>query len=187
MTLLSTLHSGPIPPNWSPQNRATLIYVVKDASVLLIKKLRGHGAGKVNAPGGKIETGETAEECAARELFEEVGLYAVGMKLGATLRFLDSGNGYSMEGCVFVSQGATGQPKTTLEAVPFWCAVDQIPYARMWEDDRFWLPHVLAGSYVEGDFLFEHDNLTEWYLERNFAVESRTTHPSQNPQRQKVR
>ncbi|MCY4143999.1 MAG: 8-oxo-dGTP diphosphatase [Gammaproteobacteria bacterium] len=168
--MISTPLCGLIPVNWAPQNRATLVYVVVDASVLLIKKLRGHGAGKVNAPGGKIEPGETAEECAARELYEEVGLYAVDMELGATLRFLDSGNGYSMEGLVFVSQGAAGTPKTTPEAVPFWCTVDQIPYAQMWEDDRFWLPHVLAGSYVRGDFLFDHDKLKEWYLERDGGV-----------------
>lgn len=168
--MISNLISAPIPEDWSPRNRATLVFVIKDRSVLLINKLRGHGKGKVNAPGGKIELGESAEECAARELYEEVGVRAVELKLGANLRFLDSGNGYSMEGCVFTSPLATGMPKPTLEAEPFWCDLDQIPYGKMWEDDRFWLPHVLTGSYVRGDFLFEHDRLKQWYVERSLVV-----------------
>ena len=41
--------------NWIPRERANLCFIVKDGSVLLIRKKRGLGAGKVNGPGGKIE------------------------------------------------------------------------------------------------------------------------------------
>ena len=44
---------------WSPVDRATLIFVRQDDQVLLIRKKRGLGAGKINAPGGRIEAGET--------------------------------------------------------------------------------------------------------------------------------
>jgi 8-oxo-dGTP diphosphatase len=53
---------------------AVLCFVVKGDSLLLIEKLRGLGAGKVNAPGGRLEPGETPEEAAVRELQEEVSV-----------------------------------------------------------------------------------------------------------------
>ena len=40
---------------WIPEIRATLMFVREGDQVLLIRKLRGIGAGKINAPGGKID------------------------------------------------------------------------------------------------------------------------------------
>ena len=45
--------------SWIPEQRATLLFVVKDGQVLLIHKKRGLGAGKINAPGGRLDPGET--------------------------------------------------------------------------------------------------------------------------------
>jgi 8-oxo-dGTP diphosphatase len=47
--------------SWEARDRATLLFVVLDFRVLLIRKLRGLGAGKINAPGGRIDPGETSE------------------------------------------------------------------------------------------------------------------------------
>ena len=54
--------------NWIPRERANLCFIVKGGRVLLIRKKRGLGAGKVNGPGGKIEPGETSMESAIREV-----------------------------------------------------------------------------------------------------------------------
>ena len=59
---------------WTPTLRATLLFLVKDGQVLLIRKKRGLGAGKINGPGGKIDPGETPEQCAVRETQEELGI-----------------------------------------------------------------------------------------------------------------
>ena len=40
-----------IPRDWEPKERATLVYLARGDSVLLIRKLRGHGAGKSQRPG----------------------------------------------------------------------------------------------------------------------------------------
>ncbi|TSC71615.1 MAG: 7,8-dihydro-8-oxoguanine triphosphatase, partial [Parcubacteria group bacterium Gr01-1014_70] len=55
----------------------TLVYLIKGAHVLLAMKKRGFGANLWNAPGGKIEFGETAKISAIRETQEEVGLTPV--------------------------------------------------------------------------------------------------------------
>ena len=58
--------------NWQPTMRATLLFLLRGEEVLLIRKKRGLGAGKVNGPGGKIDPGETAAQAAVREVLEEV-------------------------------------------------------------------------------------------------------------------
>lgn len=51
------------PAQWTPDILATLMFVVQKGRILLIRKKRGIGAGKVNGPGGKFEPGETALQC----------------------------------------------------------------------------------------------------------------------------
>ena len=52
----------------------TLVFDIDGPQVLLIRKKRGLGAGKINGPGGRLEAGETPEQCAIRETHEEVGI-----------------------------------------------------------------------------------------------------------------
>ena len=51
--------------------------VVRDDSLLLIRRGRGTAVGKWAPPGGRIEWGETAAEAVVRELAEETGLSGV--------------------------------------------------------------------------------------------------------------
>ena len=56
---------------------ATLCYVVDGEKTLMLyrnKKEDDYHEGKWNGLGGKLEHGETPEECAVREVFEESGL-----------------------------------------------------------------------------------------------------------------
>jgi 8-oxo-dGTP pyrophosphatase MutT (NUDIX family) len=55
--------------------QATLCFILKDSSVLLLKKSPGlFGQGKWNAPGGKILPNEEPKKCVVREVFEETRL-----------------------------------------------------------------------------------------------------------------
>ncbi len=156
-----------IPVDWCPQ-AATLVFIERDGAslaapgegaVLLIRKKRGHGAGKVNAPGGRIEPDETPYECAAREVWEEVGLRCGPLTPAGLLRCHDRKNGYDMRGFAFHAQAFEGEPIETDEAVPFWCAWDAVPVGEMWEPDRYWLPSIRMHRPVRADLLFENDRL----------------------------
>ena len=56
--------------SWTPTHKATLVFVFREKEVLLIRKKRGLGEGKINAPGGKVDPGETWEETGLRDTRE---------------------------------------------------------------------------------------------------------------------
>jgi 8-oxo-dGTP diphosphatase len=49
------------------------VHVHKDGNLLLMKRIGELGNGKWCSPGGKMDIGETPEECGLRELSEEIG------------------------------------------------------------------------------------------------------------------
>jgi 8-oxo-dGTP diphosphatase len=145
---------------WLPTEEAVLCFIRKDDQLLLMVKKRGLGAGKVNAPGGRIEDGETPLEAAVRETEEEILVRPLRPELQGELSFVFT-DGYSLHVYVFVSDGFEGTPGATEEADPFWCPIDDMPFERMWEDDRHWLPKMLAGEHPIGRFIFEGDTLLD--------------------------
>jgi 8-oxo-dGTP diphosphatase len=73
-------------------------------------------------------------------------------------------NGYAMQGFAFVADRFSGQPRQTAEAIPFWCEVEALPLDAMWDDDRLWLPRVLDGEALVGEFLMHEDRLVSHRL-----------------------
>ncbi len=148
---------------WMPTEEAVITYILQEEKVLLMHKKRGLGAGKVNAPGGHIEEGETPEEAAIRETREEVGLETWNLEYSGELyfHFLD---GLRLKGTVYICRDFSGQMIETDEAIPFWCPTDDIPWHKMWEDDRHWLPRALEGDTFSGRFVFDDDKMADMDL-----------------------
>lgn len=148
---------------WKPSEHATLLFVIQDERILLIRKKRGLGAGKINGPGGRVESGETPLECAVREVEEELLVTPTGVTWVGTLCF-QFADGYALEVRVFRAGGCEGTPTETDEAIPLWVPLDAIPYDEMWADDRMWMPMLLAGESFDGCFLFDDDRMTGFDL-----------------------
>ncbi len=148
---------------WQPRDVATLLFVVREREVLLIRKKRGLGAGKVNGPGGRLEPGESPVDCAIREVDEELGVvpHAPVEHGELSFQFVD---GYSLHCHVFRSPGCTGEARETDEAVPLWTPIDRIPFDEMWADDRLWLPRLLDGARFHGRFIFDGDAMLDHEL-----------------------
>jgi len=145
---------------WAAVDLCTLVFVVSDGRVLLIRKKRGLGAGKVNGPGGRVDPGESPLACAARELEEEVGVTPRALLECGELSF-QFVDGYSTHVHVFRAGGCEGCVRETDEAVPLWTPLDAIPYDEMWADDRIWLPLLLEGRRFRGRFVFDGDRMLD--------------------------
>jgi 8-oxo-dGTP diphosphatase len=143
---------------WQPQMRATLMFIKVANDVLLIEKKRGIGAGKVNGPGGKIDPGETPLQCAIRETQEELHVTATGVRKTGEL-FFSMSDIPDIHCHVFMADGYEGTPTETPEAVPRWTGIKDIPYERMWADDRYWLDRMLAGESFRGRFHFDCETI----------------------------
>ena len=139
----------------------TLLFLVEDSRVLLIHKKRGIGAGKVNAPGGKADPGETALAAAVRETEEEVGVTPLNPEERGELTFRFLADGSVLRCIVFLAHAHAGGPaRETEEAIPEWFPLDALPYDEMWDDDRLWVPLLLAGKRFRGEATVSADGET---------------------------
>jgi len=146
------------PSDWRPNMVANLVFLTRGEEVLLIHKKTGLGAGKINGPGGKLEPGETALDAAVREVREELLITPTGLRERGALHF-DFVDGLRLHCTVFRGDGFDGVPTETREARPEWFRFDEIPYDRMWPDDRHWLPGMLRGSRFRAWFRFDGETM----------------------------
>ncbi len=145
---------------------ATLCFLIRGQrtrEVLLGLKKVGFGRGKYGGVGGKLDEDETPVSAAARELSEETGIVAeeADLKPGACLTFrFPYRPEWTQKVHVFTATSWVGTAREGREIVPVWFPVDGIPYDRMWDDCRYWLPRVLDGEWIDATFVFAADNDT---------------------------
>lgn len=150
---------------WQPEQVATLMFVQQQQEVLLIRKKRGLGAGKINGPGGRVEPGETPLGCAIRETNEELIINPLNVRPAGELLFHAEDDMPRIHGFVFVASAYEGTPTETDEAVPLWFNINELPFDEMWDDDRLWLHQVLTGQVVKGYFTFAGEQLLDHRVE----------------------
>jgi len=153
------MSSSPIDwTRWQGEIHATLMFIIKDGAILLIEKKRGLGAGKINGPGGKIDPGETPLQAVIRETREELLITPLAPRKLGELWFAMSDHP-DIRCHVYRADDHEGTPTETEEAAPVWTPLDSIPYHRMWEDDRHWLPLLLAETTFHGRFIFTGEKM----------------------------
>ncbi|MBQ9791743.1 MAG: 8-oxo-dGTP diphosphatase [Clostridia bacterium] len=137
----------------------TLLLIIQDNNILLAEKKRGFGAGKYNGIGGKVEPNETIEEAMIRETQEEIGVTPINYKKQATITFDEWVNGEEKQVImsVFVAKDYIGKIIETEEMKPMWFETNNIPYEKMFEDDKTWLPEILKGNTLNASFVFDKD------------------------------
>lgn len=141
--------------------KRTLLFLRRGDEILLAMKKRGFGAGKWNGAGGKLESGETIEQALLRETREEIGVIPMQYEKVAELDFIqdaDTAEPWHMYVYAYICTEWQGEPAESEEMAPKWYSLEEIPYDSMWDDDRYWLPQVLAGERVTGTFTFDADD-----------------------------
>jgi mutator protein MutT len=142
--------------------QTTLCLLIKPGEILLAMKKRGFGMGRWNGYGGKIESGETILEAAVREVAEEIGVVCNQNDLEEVARlkfYFPIKKEWDQEVVIFLVQNWNGEPTETEEMKPQWFRIVELPFDQMWPDDRYWLPKVLAGKKLRGEFYFNEDGL----------------------------
>ena len=141
----------------------TLCFVLNRQEILLGLKKRGFGQGYWNGFGGKVKENETIEEAMLREVKEESGLDLIEYTEVGLLEFEFINDQSLLEVHVFKSNSFAGHLQENDEMHPQWFNINQIPYEKMWLDDKYWLPLLLAGKSFQGKFKFNgNENLLEY-------------------------
>ena len=145
---------------------ATLCYLRKDGKTLMLHRSRNKEdmhLGNYVAPGGKVESGESPEECIVRELREETGLTPLNLMLKGILTFSNEGRVFGNEGkqedwyvIVYTSNDFRGELKQPKEGSLEWVADEEINKLPMWEGDRIfteWIgkPGVFSAKFTYRD------------------------------------
>lgn len=147
----------------------TLTFLERGDNILLGFKKRGFGKKRWNGFGGKIKEGESLKEAAIREIKEEIGV-SVGVgdlqDRGELLFRFQNKPSTVLRVRLFKSDQFVGEPKESEEMRPKYFNKDNIPYGKMWDDDKFWLPLFIEGKTLKGEFLFdENEKVVKYEVE----------------------
>lgn len=143
---------------------ATLCYVRHGGRTLMIHRVKKENdihEGKWNGLGGKMQPGETPEECVIREVFEESGLSIYQPELRGILTFPNFARNEDWYAFVFVARQFEGKLIDSPEGNLKWIADEDLLNLNLWEGDRFFLPLLDRAGFFSGKFVYQDGRLIE--------------------------
>ena len=154
-------------------NRTLCFLVKRDnnskiTEVCLGMKKIGFGQGLFVGIGGKIKEDESIEDAVIRETEEEILVKVKDIQKMAETDFrFPHKPDWSQYVYVYMTENWDGEIGESEEVKPQWFKISDIPYDKMWEDAKYWLPQVLNGEKIKGIFIYgEDDHIKEKQVER---------------------
>ena len=146
---------------------ATLCYLKHSGNTLMIHRIKKQNdmhAGKWNGLGGKLEPGETPEECAIREVREESGLLASHPLLKGFLTFPLFAADEDWYAFVFLVREFEGQLIDSQEGVLRWVPDQELLDLELWAGDRIFLPWLERPGFFSGKFIYHDGDLIDYHV-----------------------
>ena len=143
---------------------ATLCYLKKDGKTLMIHRIKKENDmhhGKWNGLGGKLNPGESPEDCVIREVREESGLTIRDPLLKGFLTFPKFANDEDWYAFVYVARKIAGQLIESEEGVLKWIDDEQLLNLDLWEGDLIFLPWLERPGIFSGKFIYRDGKLVE--------------------------
>ncbi|MBQ7010353.1 MAG: 8-oxo-dGTP diphosphatase [Clostridia bacterium] len=129
--------------------RSTLCYIEHEGKFLMlhrIKKNEDVNAGKWIGIGGKLEDGETPNDCLLREVREETGLTLTDYRFRGEVHFLN--DIYPDELMyLYTASSFEGQLTDCDEGVLQWVEKDRVSELPMWEGDKVFLDMIKSEKF----------------------------------------
>jgi len=152
---------------------ATLCYVQSGDSTLMIHRVKKDNdmhLGKWNGLGGKLIPGESPEECAIREVYEESGLRVIDLKLKGILTFPKFQPGEDWYAFVFVIDQFEGELIDSPEGHLSWIKKENILDLNLWDGDRFFLPWLDEPGIFSAKFCYNQGILVDYEVKHYCAA-----------------
>ncbi len=146
--------------------KATLVYIVDGNKTLMIHRNKKEGdehKGKYNGLGGKLESGESPEQCAIREVKEESGLDISNLIFKGDILFPEFDK-YGRDWRVYIyrTHSFSGELiRSNHEGDLEWVDTDKILGLNLWEGDKLFLPLVFTEKTFKGSLFYRNGNLDE--------------------------
>lgn len=145
---------------------ATLCYVQREGKTLMIHRNKNQGdmhLGKWNGLGGKLEEGESPQECAVREVGEESGLEAKNPILAGFLTFPMFDGQDDWYCFVFRIEDFSGELKhESAEGKLEWFPNEDVFKLPLWEGDHIFLPWIFEKRFFMAKFVYAEKKLVDY-------------------------
>ncbi len=141
---------------------ATLCYVRRAGKTLMLHRNKKEGdvhRGKWNGLGGKLDPGESPEECVIREVREESGLVIRTPRLRGVLTFPAFKPGEDWLVFVYTAAEFEGTPGACAEGDLEWIPDGEVAKLPLWEGDLVFLPWLEQERFFSGKFVYRDGRL----------------------------
>jgi 8-oxo-dGTP diphosphatase len=144
---------------------SVLCYLKSNGKTLMIHRNRKPDDiqyGKWNTLGGKMEPGETPEECAAREVREESGLIISNPRMRGVITFPEFDGEQDWFVFVFTCSEFTGTQKSGCpEGSLHWVSDEDLADLPLWEGDPIFMKWLDSESFWSAKFTYGPEGFRE--------------------------
>ncbi len=140
---------------------ATLCYVIdkpQNKTLMLhrVKKENDYHEGKWNGLGGKLELGESPEDCVIREIKEEAGLLIKNPHMHGFITFPNFDEVDDWYVFIFTADEFEGELIDSPEGNLKWIPNNELTSLNLWDGDKIFLEWLFQDKFFSAKFVYEN-------------------------------